>query len=288
MSVLTIGIYGALFVITPEYVRSLIEELMDILSKEKNVQDLNSNCTLFIGDIHGDYSSWSIIRRIIEEKNALTIFLGDYVDRGANSLEVITEIMEMKNSDPRKFILLRGNHETRDINEYYGFLWELRRKFPSSFATLYTMFNELFSQMPAVAVIDNIRVLCLHGGIPIQVKSVDDLRDLPKGQIDVDDPILLQILWNDPDDSIENYAPSPRGPGIYIFGRKIFENFMRNSELQYLIRGHTYLPEGFRYFFNRKLLSIFSPLNYVGSKVKGKIAMFCNDDLEVIDLLKHK
>jgi len=279
---------GALFVITLDYAIDLIEDVMEIFKNEKTVESKHSKCIVFVGDIHGDLTAWNAIRSFLKEENALFVFLGDYVDRGNNSLEIIVDLLELKRADPSKFILLRGNHETKEINEYYGFLWELQRKIPTNYHILYEKFNEVFSQMPIAVTINDNQIIGIHGGIPIQAESISNLMKIPKGMISITNPLLLQVLWNDPDDSISNYAPSPRGPGIYLFGWKIFNTFMNNSESKYLIRGHTYLPEGARYFFNGKLLSIFSPLNYVGQRVKGKIAIFCDNNLKLIDLETYR
>lgn len=277
-------INGALFVINPNYVIDLIDDVTEILKNEPIVESKYSKHIIFIGDIHGDLTAWSIIKRLLEEEATLSVFLGDYIDRGNNSLEILIDILELKRSEPGKFILLRGNHETKEINEYYGFLWELQRKIPSKYHILYEKFNDVFSQMPIAISINNNQLIGLHGGIPIQAKSVRDLMNIPKGMVSITDSLLLQVLWNDPDDSISDYAPSPRGLGIYLFGWKIFNNFMNNSKSEYLVRGHTYLPEGARFFFNGKLLSIFSPLDYVGQKVRGKIAIFYDNHLQLKDL----
>ena len=281
-----LGRDGALFVMTLSYIIELIEDSVEIFKKEQVVEKRDSNCVVFIGDIHGDLTAWKAVKKALSEINGLYVFLGDYVDRGDNSLEILTEILELKRSDPYRYVLLRGNHETKEINAYYGFLSELQRKFLSNYEMIYEKFNEMFSQMPIAITINNSKILCLHGGIPIQAKSINELRKISRGQILIKDPLLLQVLWNDPDDSIQDYSPSPRGPGIYLFGWRIFSIFMRNSGSEYLIRGHTFLPAGFHYFFNGKLLSIFSPLNYVGQKVKGKLGVYCDDKLNLINLEK--
>jgi len=269
-----------------EEILTVLDQVEDILKREDTVLYVDSLCALIIGDIHGDLLAWRKIAEIIKDVPYPVIFLGDYVDRGEYSVEILNEIFKLKIEDPDKYILLRGNHETEEINSYYGFIWELRMKFPEDYPSLFRRYNEVFSHLSLAAVIDGGNVIALHGGIPINVNSIDDISATPKGYLNAEDPVLLQVLWNDPDDSIETYAPSPRGPGIYLFGRRIFENFMSNSDARFMVRAHTFLPQGYKYFFNNRLLSIFSPLDYVGSVVNGKIVTYCNGKFDIIDLIK--
>ncbi|MDK2463683.1 MAG: serine/threonine protein phosphatase, partial [Candidatus Korarchaeota archaeon] len=78
-------------------------------------------------------------------------------------------------------------------------------------------------------------------------------------------PVAMQLLWNDPDESIEDFAPSVRGPGVFRFGRRAFRDFMDNSRLRLLVRAHEFFPEGVRTFFGGRLLSVFSCRFYGGT-----------------------
>lgn len=268
------------------------EELIDILSKSEQVfksehvvLDLNTDEMFFIGDLHGDLKSATKIFQIIQHTNARFMFLGDYIDRGPFSIEVIAGLLRLKIAEPDRIIMLRGNHETSIVNEVYGFLDELHCKYPSHTNTLYREFNKVFSQMPVAAIV-NSELLCVHGGIPKDA-TLEDIRKIPKGDIEGTNEVLMQVLWNDPEESIDYFAPSYRGPNVYLFGERAFEEFMEGAGLKRMIRAHTFLPQGARWYFKGRLLSIFSPTDYVDRALEPKIAKLAEGNrLIVIDLRK--
>jgi serine/threonine-protein phosphatase PP1 catalytic subunit len=71
-------------------------------------------------------------------------------------------------------------------------------------------------------------------------------------------------MWNDPKSGLRGFSNSFRGSGIKFFGFDVFENFLKYNDLKYVIRAHECFPEGYRWFFNNRLLSIFSSANYRG------------------------
>ena len=222
-----------------------------------------------IGDIHGNLNSIVKLIEIIEkEKPKLVIFLGDIVDRGSYQLECLILVLALKIIEPNRYYLLRGNHETLEMNQYYGFFQEFISRFKDQ-----SKFNEILSiyeVLPICAVIND-NILCLHGGIPEDFDILKKLKnkkhkDFDKTTIKLINPGIFQILWNDPKDvEILNFSNNRlRGPGIKFFGQKAFDAFMEKNNLQLLIRAHECFPEGYRWFFNKRLLSIFSSANYRG------------------------
>lgn len=151
--------------------------------------------TSSLGDIHGQYYD---LLRLFEyggyppESNYL--FLGDYVDRGKQSLETICLLLAYKIKYPENFFLLRGNHECASINRIYGFYDECKRRYNIK---LWKVFTDCFNCLPVAALIDE-KILCMHGGLSPDLNSLDQIRkivrptDVPEqGKLD----IFIQVYY---------------------------------------------------------------------------------------------
>ncbi len=261
-----------------------IESAEKYYNKLPSLIKIKSDKVVFIGDIHGDIESYLRIKKYVSNLNdAYIVFLGDYVDRGFHSLEIITDLLKQVLRERGRIITLRGNHETYPINDYYGFRYELIKKLKDKGELVYRKFNELFSLFP-VGCLVNDKILAIHGGIPNPPPSLKDLEEISKGDIEAAKDPLFQLLWNDPDEKVEEWEESPRGPGIYLFGKKPFNYFMKKNNLSLLIRAHLFLKNGYKSFFENKLISLFSPMNYVGHQVDGKILLLDNDNIEILSI----
>jgi len=123
------------------------------------------------------------------------LFLGDYVDRGKQSIETICLLLAYKIRYPNNFFLLRGNHECASINSIYGFYDECKRHFS---VRLWKLFTDCFNCLPVAAVIDD-KILCMHGGLSPDLDSLARIRDIQR-PVDVPDQgLLCDLLWSDPD-----------------------------------------------------------------------------------------
>lgn len=255
----------------------IINRAYEIFAEEPQLIELEPDKYLIVGDTHGDLdTSLSAVR--YAEKNGLNlIFLGDYVDRGPKQLENILMLLEHKLSWGGKLVMLRGNHESWMMNRWYGFFGVVAVAYGPDF---YQEFARLFSQIPYGALIGG-KVLCIHGGIPNNMDSVYEIRDLPKGELDPEDPRALQLLWNDPCEDIEEFAPSWRGGSAMLFGRLAFERFMARNGLDLMIRGHEPQDKGYGYLFNDRLLTVFS-CRYYGIRPAG--AMLKNLEVKIVYL----
>ncbi len=252
------------------YISQILREAEEIFKEEKlllefNLDDSKSEVWV-IGDIHGNLETLQKLIDMIDEKNPeIVIFLGDIVDRGKNQLECLILVLALKIRYPNRYYLLKGNHETLEMNKAYGFFQEFKYRFndQKKFEEVLAVYNVL----PFCALV-NKGILCLHGGIPEDIAILRKLRGLkPRDIVSVFKSIaksLEQIMWNDPKSDLKGFSESFRGPGIKFFGEDVFNDFMKEYNLKYLIRAHEVFPEGYRWFFNERLLSIFSSANYRG------------------------
>jgi serine/threonine-protein phosphatase PP1 catalytic subunit len=253
-----------------ETISSILIEVKNIFEKENLLLEFDVGATeevYVIGDIHGNLESLLKLYEIITKKNPkLVIFLGDIVDRGPRQLECLIFVLSLKILKPQKYFILKGNHETLEMNQAYGFFYEFVQKFEN-----YDNFNEIleiYNVLPICVIINN-SILCLHGGIPEDINILKKLKDLKHKDINNSvlksiAPGIFQIMWNDPKSGLSDFINNYRGPGINYFGKDAFDKFMKENNLKYLIRAHECFPEGYVWFFNYRLLSIFSSANYRG------------------------
>ena len=214
---------------------------------------------IFIGDTHGDsLSTESIVKQVefIEDmesgaRDMILVFLGDYADRGRNDVRNLEIILALKESYPTNVILLRGNHEEYDMSKRSGLSDSLRGHFSTHEGeSVFNTYHNLFNLLPNIAITGN-GIVAVHGGIPIdQIEDLFTLRD--------NESLFEQIRWNDPDENIEGIRPSNRGWGTYEFGHDIFENFIELIKGKVMIRSHEYPRDGYKLFFDGRLVTIFS------------------------------
>merc|ERR1719454_2485767 len=146
-------------------------------------------------------SSWiykKYSRRWVKLQKANYVFLGDYVDRGSHSVETIQLLVALKVRYPSRVMLLRGNHESRQITQVYGFYDEVILKYGNP--NVWTYFTEVFDYLPLGCLIDN-RIFCMHGGLSPLVDTLDDIRKLDRVQEIPHEGPLCDILWSDPVES---------------------------------------------------------------------------------------
>ncbi|MES1906354.1 MAG: Serine/threonine-protein phosphatase 6 catalytic subunit, partial [Paramarteilia canceri] len=193
------------------------------------------------------------------ESGTKYVFLGDYVDRGYYSLESLTLLLILKVKFPERFTLIRGNHETRQITQTYGFYDECNNKFGNT--TCWKLFCELFDAMPIAALIDN-KILCIHGGLTPLIKSIDNIDQIDRFCEVPNSGPFCHLLWSDPEDNmLEDWAISSRGAGV-LFNKKPHSEFMHTNGLDLLCRAHQVVKEGIKYMFDETLVTVWSAPNY--------------------------
>lgn len=228
-----------------------------------------------VGDLHGDIRT---LLRIFATNGyppqSPYLFLGDYVDRGHYSLEVMTLLCCLKILYPDSIYLLRGNHETRAITKSFGFCKECTKKMSKH---IYNKFCRLFDELPLVAII-NQKVFCSHGGISQEAMDISNVFLLPKPEKDhKSSPIITDLLWSDPSESTKGFKPSRRGCGHY-FGQDACDRFLQTNGLSIVIRGHELCEDGFKKSFAKSSCwTVFSSADYCGQWNKASVLHVEND-----------
>ncbi|KAL6753527.1 serine/threonine protein phosphatase 2A [Haematococcus lacustris] len=241
-----------------EELKGVCEYVKEILVEESNVQPVNAPVTV-CGDIHGQFHD---LLRLFETGGEMPktnyIFMGDFVDRGYNSLEVFTLLIVLKARYPAHITLLRGNHESRQITQVYGFYDECQRKYGNANAWRYC--TEVFDYLTLSALIDG-KVLCVHGGLSPDIRTLDQIRTIDRVcEIPHEGP-FCDLMWSDPED-IDTWAISPRGAG-WLFGAKVTAEFNSINGLDLICRAHQLVQEGLKYMFAEKsLVTVWSAPNY--------------------------
>jgi serine/threonine-protein phosphatase PP1 catalytic subunit len=192
----------------------LINFVSDLLKAEPAVLTLHEGHYM-VGDIHGNID---VLIRIFEKAgyppDSSYLFLGDYIDRGKNSCEVILLLYALKVLYPSKVHLLRGNHEFYAMSESYGFKREYEGRLSRE---IFEAVIRSFDFLPIAAHIGG--NFCVHGGISPQLKSEGDLQKIPKhsqGQA-FTGGLVSDLLWSDPSQSVVEFDQNPRGCGV-LFG----------------------------------------------------------------------
>lgn len=212
-----------------------------------------------IGDLHGNI--FDLIRLLTVNRPPpyqKYLFLGDYVDRGEFSVEVITIMFALALKYPQNIFLLRGNHEETSLNSLYGFKQELSH---NQYANdLWVQFNLVFDLLPFAAILNN-RIFCVHGGLSPELTSLDSLHNIRKPISPQTSSLLLDIIWSDPTEASEDFTPSQRGSGKQ-FGKNVINEFLSNFGFEAIFRGHQCVTNGVERFGETNLYTIFSCSNY--------------------------
>jgi len=238
--------------------KRLCEIVVDILMEESNVQPVHTPVTV-CGDIHGQfYDLEELFRTGGQVPDTRYIFMGDFVDRGYYSLESFTRLLTLKAKWPDSITLLRGNHESRQITQVYGFYDECQLKYGSADAWRFCC--RVFDFLTLAAIIDN-KVLCVHGGLSPDLQTLDQIRCIQRNQEIPYKGAFCDLVWSDPDDMQAPWAVSPRGAG-WLFGESVTEQFMHINDLKLICRAHQLVHDGFKYMFNERLVTVWSAPNY--------------------------
>ena len=282
---------------TKSYNEKYIDKVyfLQMLSKAKNIFsgyqealiDINipkgKNLTI-VGDIHGQYYDLLHIFEIngYPSEDNLYLFNGDYIDRGLFGLECLTTLIAFKILYPDYFFMSRGNHEDKEINDRYGFKFEIINKYEDEDKIIYDCISEFYKFLPLGHIL-NKEVLVIHGGLfSKEGVTIEELKQINRFQ---EDPksggLMCELLWSDPRPENGTF-PSERGAGVY-FGPDVTERFLKENNLKLLIRSHEARMEGYQIETGGQVITVFSAPNYCDEYGnKGALIKYKGGDMNPI------
>ena len=210
-----------------------------------------------VGDVHGQYTDLIRLFEMCGFPPATNyLFLGDYVDRGKQSLETILLLLCYKLKYPENFFLLRGNHECANVTRVYGFYDECKRRCNIK---VWKTFIDTFNCLPIASIVAE-KIFCVHGGLSPSLTHMDDIRGIARPTDVPDYGLLNDLLWSDPADMEEDWEPNERGVS-YCFGKKVIMGFLKRHDFDLVCRAHMVVEDGYEFYQDRILVTVFSAPN---------------------------
>jgi len=226
--------------------RNFCKKFKSILLAEDSVPLIPAPVVI-VGDLHGQfYDLLELFRLGGHPSETSYCFLGDYVDRGYNSIETWQLLVLLKIRYPNHMTLLRGNHESRQVSQVYGLYDEIQRKYGNP--SVWRDCAETFDFLPLAAVIGG-KIFAVHGGLSPDISSVDQIRQIDRIAELPNEGQFADLMWSDPEDSVEDWAANPRGAG-FVFGRNPTRQFLHHNSLNLVARAHQLVQDGFKYQFS--------------------------------------
>ena len=256
-------------------VREILRAVQEIFRYQPILLELEAPIKV-CGDIHGQYSD---LLRIFEcgglPPLSSYLFLGDYVDRGQQSLETICLLFCYKIKYPDRIHLLRGNHESANVNQQYGFYEECKRRLSTR---TWKLFNACFQYMPAAAVIED-RILCMHGGLSPELGFLSDIKQIERPTEIRNEGLLADLMWSDPSKVHQQYIRNEERGIAQWFGKEAVNDLLERNGLDLICRAHQCVEDGYEFLFDMRLVTLFSAPNYCGDYDNSGAIMMINEDL---------
>lgn len=239
-------------------IKSLFNQATKVLEATNRMVNITGD-VIIVGDLHGNFHDLlRIFGSFGTPATVKYLFLGDYVDRGDYSLEVVLLLFYYLVLYPYNITLLRGNHEFSDVNKQYGYLKEIEDMYGDE--EIWIESNNVFSYLPIAAII-NRSMFCVHGGLSSQLQTLSQITLLPIPMNNDNLPEAIKtMLWSDPSDAAYFFSEGNRGFNEG-YGRGALKKFLETFSFKYLIRAHQCVPEGYSKF-NHNCYTVFSSSSY--------------------------
>lgn len=223
----------------------ILKQATNLMTLEQNVITVQAPYTL-VGDLHGQFQDLLeifAVHGVPSQKNPF-LFLGDYVDRGISSCEIVLLLLAFKVTFPASVHLLRGNHECRSLSTFYGFRAECLRKYGT---LVYNRMVKCFESMPLAAKLETSYgvFLAVHGGLSPEIGHIEDINEQVNRFMEPEpNGALCDLLWSDPakdsnaQDEEERWAPNAVRGCSFTFNERACREFLQRNELLAIIRAH--------------------------------------------------
>uniref|UniRef100_A0A0N4ZT26 Serine/threonine-protein phosphatase n=1 Tax=Parastrongyloides trichosuri TaxID=131310 RepID=A0A0N4ZT26_PARTI len=259
-------------VISFEEVISLIYFSIKPIMADGTLIELETPVKIY-GDLHGQYQNFHQLLDITGRIPTIkALFLGDYVDRGPQSLEVICLLLALKCRYPDRCFLLRGNHETPSVNRIYGFYNECAIKYNIG---MWWDFQSVFNRLPMAALISK-KIFCMHGGLSPELTNFDTIRSTIRPVEPPESGYLTDLIWSDPTNKGEGWYYSTRGISC-AFGKGVVEAASKIMGFDLIVRAHQVVQDGYEVMGGKNLITVFSAPNYC-NQFCNSAAVVCIDE----------
>ena len=260
--------------LTQDEIKFLCTKALVIFMEEPVLLEISAPVNI-CGDTHGQFND---LLRLFEfggrPPTTNYLFLGDYVDRGKNSIETMGLLLAYKIKYPKNVFLLRGNHESEIINHVYGFFDECKRRYNIK---IYKLFSDCFNWLPISAIVDD-KILCMHGGLSPDLTSLDKIRKIVRPTEVPDKGLLCDLLWSDPDRNVQGWGGNERGVSV-TFNEKTVEDIVDKLDIDLVCRAHQVVENGYEFFADKKLVTVFSAPNYCNQFDNAGAMMLVDENL---------
>ncbi|GMF11377.1 unnamed protein product [Phytophthora lilii] len=234
----------------------IVRRATNLMSLEQNVISIRAPYTL-VGDLHGQFQDLLELFRVHGSPAVDNpfLFLGDYVDRGISSCEIILLLLAFKVAFPESVHLLRGNHECRSLSTFYGFRAECLKKYGP---VVYNRMIKCFESMPLAARLETVHgtFLAVHGGLSPDISYVEDINGQVNRFMEPEpNGALCDLLWSDPakgEAQEQEWAPNGMRGCSFTFNEHACREFLKRNGLLAIVRAHELEEDGYKEHFRHE------------------------------------
>jgi diadenosine tetraphosphatase ApaH/serine/threonine PP2A family protein phosphatase len=260
----------------------LLEATLDVLSHSSALVAVTSPINI-VGDLHGSIVDLlRILNHFGLPPMSRYLFLGDYIDRGRDSIGVLSLVLALKCKWPNDIFLLRGNHEFTHVNETYGFRGEMLERYADD--SIWQTCQAIFTWLPLVAIVDS-SIFCVHGGISPLFVDLGQLESLKMPIVSYNqNSMVADIVWSNPVEGLCGFRPMRSGSG-QMFGADRVEAFLSATGLRLMVRGHACAGNRYESFARGMGITVFSAGDSCQLSVKESVVLqVCGNDIDIVQI----